>query len=155
MSSQAAHGGPCARLRLVYEPTLIEPLTTHVTIEVPARAQYVKVLRSILASVAAGLDFSLERIDDLKMAVGEASSQLLDAAPDGLTLKVEADPVPEGLRVDVALDSSGLLWPPPDIESTLTWRVLSTVAADIDFGRSDEGIFVRLLVTTAPPEHRQ
>jgi serine/threonine-protein kinase RsbW len=123
-------------------------------IEVPARAQYVKVLRSILASVAAGLDFSLERIDDLKVAVGEASSQLLDAAPDGLTLKVEADPVPEGLRVDVALDASGLLWPPPDIESTLTWRVLSTVAADIDFGRSDEGIFVRLLVTTPLPEHR-
>ncbi len=132
---------------------MIEPLTTHVVIEVPARPQYVKVLRSILASVAAGLDFSLERIDDLKMAVGEASSQLLEAAPDGRTLKVEADPVPEGLRVEVALGASEQLWPPEDIESTLTWRVLSTVAADIDFGRSDGNIFVRLLVTTAPPEH--
>ena len=133
---------------------MIEPLSTHVMIEVPARPQYVKVLRSILASVAAGLDFSLERIDDLKMAVGEASSQLLDAAPEGRTLKVEADPVPEGLRVDVALDASGLLWPPEDIESTLTWRVLSTVSADIDFGKSNDGIFVRLLVTTESREHR-
>ena len=132
---------------------MIEPLTTHVLIEVPARPQYVKVLRSILASVAAGLDFSLERIDDLKMAVGEASSQLLDAAPDGRTLKLEADPVPEGLRVDVTLDTTGVLWPPEEIESTLTWRVLSTVAADIDFGKTNEGIFVRLLVTAAPPEH--
>lgn len=123
-------------------------------IEVPARPQYVKVLRSILASVAAGLDSSLERIDDLKMAVGEASSQLLDAAPDGRTLRLEADPLREGLSVDVALDSSALLWPPEDIESTLTWRVLSTVATDIELGKSSDRIYVRLLVTTGPPEHQ-
>jgi serine/threonine-protein kinase RsbW len=132
---------------------LIEPLTTHVMIKVPARPQYVKVLRSIVASVAASLDFSLERIDDLKMAVGEASSQLLDVSPPGGTLLVEADPVNGGLRVDVAIDAGDFLWPPEEIESTLTWRVLSTVATDIDFGKSAEGAFVRLLVTATAPEH--
>lgn len=122
-------------------------------IRVPARPQYVKVLRSIVASVAAGLDFSLERIDDLKMAVGEASSQLLEVAPPGAILLVEADPVSGGLKVDVAVDADDFLWPPEDIESSLTWRVLSTVATDIDFGKSAEGAFVRLLVTTSAPEH--
>lgn len=132
---------------------MIEPLTTHVTIEVPARPQYVKVLRSIIASVAAGMDFSLERIDDLKMAVGEAASQLLDAAPAGHALRLEADPLPEGLRVHVAVDASGFPWPPRAVESTLTWRVLSTLATDIDFGHSDDSSFIRLLVTTSD-EHR-
>ena len=130
---------------------MIEPLTTHVMIKVPARPQYVKVLRSILASVAASLDFSLERIDDLKMAVGEASSQLLEVGPPGGTLMVEADPVNGGLRVDIAINAADFLWPPEEIESSLTWRVLSTVATDIDFGKSAEGAFVRLLVTAAPP----
>jgi serine/threonine-protein kinase RsbW len=118
-------------------------------IEVPARPQYVKVLRSLIASVAAGLDFSLERIDDLKMAVGEASSQLLDSAPEGNMLRLESDPVPEGLRVHLAVDATGFLWPPDDVDSTLTWRVLSTLATDIDFGRSEGSTFVRLLVTTS------
>ena len=132
---------------------MIEPLTTHVMIRVPARPQYVKVVRSIVASVAAGLDFSLERIDDLKMAVGEATSQLLEVAPQGAILLVEADPVSGGLKVDVAVDADDFLWPPEDIESSLTWRVLSTVATDIDFGKSAEGAFVRLLVTASAPEH--
>ena len=140
-----------AQLRLVYEPILIEPLTTHVMIEVPARAQYVKVLRSLIASVAAGLDFSLERIDDLRTAVGEATLQLLEAAPGGRTLRLEADPVAEGLRVNVGIDESGFDWPPGHVESTLTWRVLSTVATDIDFDRSDDLTFVRLLVAAGKP----
>lgn len=126
---------------------MIEPPATHVKLILPARAKYLKVLRSILASVAVGLDFSVERIEDLKMAVAESCSQLLAAGgTNGEPLTIVADRKPTGLHLQVSLAGITSVWPPADIESSLTWMVLTTVASDVFFGSSDNRAYVELFV---------
>lgn len=143
---QERHLGLHPNQQLVYEPTLIESASAHLKLILPARAQYLKVLRSIIASMAVGMDFSVERIDDLKIAVVESCSPLLSAGGTG-QLTVVAQRTPDGLRLRASLRSGVTTWPPAGIESSLTWMVLSTVASDVSFGKSEEGSFVQLFVS--------
>lgn len=131
---------------------MIEPLTTHAKIELPARPQYLHVLRSVLASVAVGLEFSIEKIEDLKMAVVEASNQLLAAGAPGLPLVVVAYRRADGLQLEVSVDGVNAAWPPAGNEESLTFRVLTTVATDVSYGRSQERAYVRLSIGRDPGE---
>ena len=55
-----------------------------VELRLPAESAYVAVLRMTTAGLAARLDFTLDDIEDLRMAVGEACALVLENAnPDG------------------------------------------------------------------------
>ena len=54
-----------------------------VELRLPADSAYVSVLRTTSAGLAARLDFTLDDIEDLRMAVGEASALVLPAAAEG------------------------------------------------------------------------
>ena len=51
-----------------------------VEVRLPALSAYVSVLRTVTAGLAARLDFTLDEIEDLRIAIDEA---LRDAAPAG------------------------------------------------------------------------
>ena len=83
-----------------------------VQIETPATGEYLAVVRAAATGLAAGLDFTYEQIDDLRIAVDEACAQLLahrsgegvlrvTYSVDGATLSVEA--TVDRLDKDVAL----------------------------------------------------
>ncbi|MGH2733623.1 MAG: ATP-binding protein, partial [Actinomycetota bacterium] len=114
-----------------------------ITISVPAHPEYLHVLRSVMASVAASFDFSLERIDDLRMAVDEACAQLLAVSSSENMLTVRAKRLSDGLDVAASTDAHGVAWPPRGIESTFAWKILSTLVGEIDFRQSTEGAIVR------------
>ena len=57
-----------------------------VELRLPADSAYVSVLRTTSAGLAARLDFTLDDIEDLRMAVGEASALVLPAAAEGTDL---------------------------------------------------------------------
>ena len=60
-----------------------------VSLRVPADSAYVSVLRTMTAGLAARLDFTVDDIEDLRIAVGEACALVLpEAAPGG---DLEAD----------------------------------------------------------------
>jgi serine/threonine-protein kinase RsbW len=118
------------------------------TISVPARPEYLHVLRSVVASMAVILDFSLEKIEDLRMAVDEACTQLL-ALPSGQALTVRARAQAGQLHVTASIDAPAVTWPPLGIESTLAWKILSTLADEIDFVRSEENTSVRLVIRSS------
>ncbi|MGQ0678158.1 MAG: ATP-binding protein [Actinomycetota bacterium] len=131
---------------------MTEPLDSRIELALPARAHYLKVLRTIIASVAANLDFTVERIDDLKMAVVEASSLLLEAADPGKPLHVVTDQLDHGLRVELSASGIDGSWPPEALRSTLAWRVLATVASDIELGHHDGATFISLFIGRQAPE---
>jgi serine/threonine-protein kinase RsbW len=86
------------------------------------------------AGLAARLDFTLDDIEDLRMAVGEACALVLqDATPDGwLSAAFE---LREGvLAVRVAADSDAAEG--PDTES-FGWQVLSALTGDLEVDQSD------------------
>ena len=64
------------------ESDLSAPLADTVDIRVPADGAYLALLRTATAGLAARMDFTLDEIEDLRIAIDEAGALLLpDAAP--------------------------------------------------------------------------
>jgi serine/threonine-protein kinase RsbW len=98
-----------------------------VSLRVPADGAYVSVLRTMTAGLAARLDFTVDDIEDLRIAVGEACALVLpEAAADG-DLVADFRQTPGTLTVSVRVSTSGRT--EPDYES-FAWQVLSTLAAE-------------------------
>ena len=103
----------------------IESPRADVELRVPADSAYVSVLRSTAAGIASRLDFTLEGIEDLRIAVGEACALVLPEADEGTTLTSEFFLSPERLTVTVAVTGSDVA--APDYDS-FAWQVLDTLA---------------------------
>jgi serine/threonine-protein kinase RsbW len=122
-------------------------VTTDITVEVPARPEFVRILRAVAVGVAARLEFPYDTIDDLRMAVDEASSQLLGVSATATTLRMRLTPGDGRVAVVVAIDAESLdgSWPPPDAERSLAWQVLSGLADEAGFELDDGAPAVRLV----------
>src|SRR5215472_12486048 len=62
------------------ESPLRREVKDQVTIQMPADGAYLSVLRTATAGLAARLDFTLDEIEDLRIAVDEACGMLLSQA---------------------------------------------------------------------------
>ena len=107
-----------------------------VELRLPADGAYLSVLRTATAGLAARLDFTLDEIEDLRIAVDEACALLLpDAAPDAELLCVFALSA-ESLSVTVTVPSRTGRVPR---RNTFAWTVLSALAGDVDAWADDAG----------------
>ena len=124
-------------------------MSADVTVTIPARPDFVRLLRAVVASVGARLDLTYDRIDDLRMVVDEASAQLLRLPSQSLTMRVTPG---ERMVITVLADASpNGSWPPGDLEDSLAWRVLSGLADDVRFDVSADGPAVRIEMETKAP----
>jgi serine/threonine-protein kinase RsbW len=116
-----------------------------VTVSVPARPEYVRVLRAVAAGVAARLDFTFDRIEDLRIAVDEACGTIL-GLPDATTVTLQMTSDDTGAEIVVSSDAGVAAggWPPPDVDQTLSWRVLTGLVQEVGFDRTDRGPAIRL-----------
>ena len=115
-----------------------------VSVTVPARPDLIQVLRSVTAGVAARLDLPYDDIDDLRIAVDEACAQLLRLAGRGSQLTLRLESRLDGLELAATIRSDGL-WPPPVLEDSMAWRVLSALLDEARFERDGEEAVVRML----------
>ena len=113
-------------------------------VSVPARADFVHVIRTVTASVAARLDFPYDAIDDLRLAVDEACAQLLAVGGESSTLTLRMTPTEEGLGLLTTLDAPHVDWPPADAEGSLPWRLMSALADVVTFEQGDDGPAIHL-----------
>ena len=111
-----------------------------VELRLPADSVYVSVLRTTTASLAARLDFTIDDIEDLRIAVGEACALVLPDADPASPLRADFFLEPGRLTVRVAISGSDLT--PPDRDS-FAWQVLDTLAP----GASAEVAGDQLVVT--------
>ena len=95
----------------------------------PAEGAYLSVLRTATAGLAARLDFTLDEIEDLRIAVDEACGMLLGQAAPGATL--ECDFTLGKDRISIAV-SAPSLQPRPPSRDTFAWTVLSALAGNAD-----------------------
>ena len=122
---------------------------SEVTVKVPAQPDFVHVLRSVVATVAARADLTFDEIDDLRLAVDEACAQLL--ALPATTLTIRLSPSDDGgLVVVVTTDADVRVWPPAGAERTLTWQVLAALADDARFEQVDGKPALRLTKNRQP-----
>jgi serine/threonine-protein kinase RsbW len=107
----------------------------HVELRVPASGAYVSVLRTAAAGLAARLDFTIDDIEDLRIAVDEACAVLLPLADIDARLTARFDLEPGHLQVAVSVPSSAT--EPPN-RNTFAWTVLTALAGEVD-ARVDDG----------------
>ena len=100
-----------------------------VEVRVPADSAYVSVLRTATAGLAARLDFTLDDIDDLRMAVDEACGLLLPQAVADSSLTCVFVLGVDRLSVSVAAVSEEPRLP---AQTGFAWAVLTAVAGSVD-----------------------
>jgi serine/threonine-protein kinase RsbW len=113
-----------------------------VEIRLPADSAYLSVLRTATAGLAARLDFTLDEIEDLRIAVDEACAMLLPHAVEMAQLTCTFELSPETLDVTVTLPTTRGQLPERD---TFSWTVLTALAGEVDTGLDDERrVWIRL-----------
>ena len=100
-----------------------------VTVRLPAASAYLSVLRTATAGLAARLDFTLDEIEDLRIAVDEACAMLLAQAVPGTDLECEFELTGDAMRIAVSVLTVDGLEPSRD---TFAWTVLSALAGEVD-----------------------
>ncbi len=117
------------------------PVSSHGTVElkIPGRAEWVAVARLAVAAVASRLRFSVDEIEDIKLAIAEACTNSIQSAggTDAGVIEIVCDALEDELRVAVRDHSPGLHLEP-------------TKVGGIDDGRTEElGVFlIRALMDT-------
>jgi len=113
-----------------------------VEIRLPADSAYLSVLRTATAGLAARLDFTLDEIEDLRIAVDEACAMLLPHAIETAQLTCRFELTPETLEVTVTIPTTRGQLPERD---TFSWTVLSALAGEVDTGLDAERqVWIRL-----------
>lgn len=95
----------------------------------PAEGAYLSVLRTATAGLAARLDFTLDEIEDLRIAVDEACAMLLSQAIPGTNLECDFELEADLMTIDVSVVAAQPRMPARD---TFAWTVLSALAGDVD-----------------------
>ena len=108
-------------------------------------------LRTTTAGLAARLDFTLDDIEDLRIAVGEACALVLPEADPGGDLDVPLLAGPGELTIPSRVPTSRRRRRPPDDDS-FAWQVLTALTTDADRRRPTDG---RLHRAPSPMELRR
>lgn len=119
--------------------TAVEPSTTEsptttgsrdqVTVRMPADGAYLSVLRTATAGLAARLDFTLDEIEDMRIAVDEACAMVLSQAIPGSNLECVFSLGRDEMTVSVSVRCLAPRVPAGD---TFAWTVLSALAGSVD-----------------------
>ncbi len=116
-----------------------------VELRLPADSAYASVLRTTTAGLAARLDFTIDDIEDLRIAVGEANAMVLEHADAGTDLVCGFHLSPG--QMVVSLSAQATTNPVPDLDS-FAWQVLTTLASAADI-ESGEGRFAIVMTMTS------
>lgn len=114
-----------------------------IALSIPARPDYVHVLRSVVASAASLADFPYDTIEDLRIAVDEACAHLLGVRPPARTLSLRVSWSEAGIEILASTDAGLVGWPPAGSRQTLTWQVLAALADEAGFEPGESGPAIR------------
>jgi serine/threonine-protein kinase RsbW len=115
---------------------VIEPPA--VSAVVPATPEFVQVLRNVAAGVAARLDMAIDQIEEVRLAVTEAASLLLDEA-DATSLRLTIRRDPDNLDVRISSDGIAKDWPSDRAVTSWPWMVVKGLSDDVRLDRDGDG----------------
>jgi serine/threonine-protein kinase RsbW len=113
-----------------------------VRITVPARAEFLHVVRTVVGNVAARRDLTIDAIEDLRIAIDEACAQLLVAR--GRSVTVEIRPDETGVVTICTTDADVDVWPPEGVQHSLAAQVLHGLTDSVAWERTSNGPSVRV-----------
>src|SRR5438045_5933181 len=95
----------------------------------PAYGRYLAVLRTATAGLAARLQFTLDEIEDLRIAVDEACAILLSVAPTETEVTSQFEVTDSALSIDVSVPVVGQAALPGG--NSFSWQVLTALAGEV------------------------
>jgi serine/threonine-protein kinase RsbW len=114
-----------------------------VLLTVPADGGYLGVLRTATATLAARLQFALDEIEDLRIAVDEACAMLLVVATPEAELQCRFAVTDDALLVEVTVPTvRGARLP---AESSFAWKVLTALTTSANAEVADGRATIRLI----------
>ncbi|HZV79441.1 MAG TPA: ATP-binding protein [Candidatus Binatus sp.] len=84
-----------------------QPPSNVIELRLPSKAEWVGVARLAIAGIASRLDFGIEDIEDLKLAVAEAYTNCIQHAADDGEVRILCGIDPDKLTVTVTDDGKG------------------------------------------------
>jgi serine/threonine-protein kinase RsbW len=121
-AATAVPGGPAS-------PLTGRETADYVHVRMPAEGAYLSVLRTATAGLAARLDFTLDEIEDLRIAIDEACAMLLAQAIPGTELECNFELGADQVTITVSVEAAKPIMPARD---TFAWTVLSALAGSVD-----------------------
>jgi serine/threonine-protein kinase RsbW len=101
----------------------------YVQVKMPAESAYLSVLRTATAGLAARLDFTVDEIEDLRIAIDEACAMRLAQAIPGTDLECVFELGADQVTITVSVTAAQARMPAKD---TFAWTVLSALAGSVD-----------------------
>ncbi len=120
-----------------------------VELRLPAEGAYATVVRTTAAGLAARLDFTIDDIEDLRIAIGEATALAIPAADPGTDM-VACFFFGRG-SMTVTIETEAMDDPALDTES-FAWQVLDTMAQEASAGPEAGRFRVRFTVSSQAAE---
>ncbi len=113
-----------------------------VVLVVPADGSYLAVLRTATAGLAARLQFTLDEIEDLRIAVDEACAILLSIASDKTEVTSQFEVTDSALSIDVSVPITGPATLPGG--NSFSWQVLTALAGEVNAKTDGDRAAIRL-----------
>ena len=113
-------------------------------ISVPAEAQYVGLVRSTSAHVAAHCDLTMDQIEDLRLAVNEAFAFLVDPSADS---SIDITFTVDGSTLAITLKGPHTIQEPD--RNSFGWTVLSALVNAVASSRNEDGRIIIELTALA------
>jgi serine/threonine-protein kinase RsbW len=120
-----------------------------VELRIPADSAFLAVLRTATAGLAARLDFTLDDIEDLRIAVDEACAMVLPQAREGSDLTCAFTLGAGSLSVAVSAECDHPMQPSRD---GFAWTVLAALTSSVQAEVTDDRLTITLSRNTAEPE---
>jgi serine/threonine-protein kinase RsbW len=120
-----------------------------VELRIPADSAFLAVLRTATAGLAARLDFTLDDIEDLRIAVDEACAMVLPQAREGSDLTCSFDLGDHSLTVAVSAECDSPRQPSRD---GFAWTVLAALTSSVRADVHGDRLTVTLARGTADAE---
>jgi serine/threonine-protein kinase RsbW len=112
-----------------------------IELAVPADPDYVGLIKSAAAHIAAHADFTLEAIDDLRLAVDEAFAVLIAHQPETGRVAVTFHVHDDSLIIEMTGPAGS---PKPD-KNSFAWTVLTALVHEVKAQTSSDGLVTLLL----------
>lgn len=123
-------------------------MTDSVTLAFPAQTQNVSLARTVTAAMAARADLPLDQLEDVRLAVDEAVSQLIADAPADAEIRCEFDVADGVLDILITGTSTSGLVPPT---GTFSWTVLTALVDSVSATVEHGVVALHLHVTRSIP----
>jgi serine/threonine-protein kinase RsbW len=125
----------------VSEPgTSDAPASSKVVVNLPAQPRLVRIARLVASGLANELGFGVDRLDDVRLAVGEACGFAVQVGASEITLTYALDESSLEVTIDADLDGAGA--EPEEDYAALVGQVLAVACSEHHIDRDDRRLLI-------------